>query len=329
MSEKQIQFDKNYQLGIIFRAGFALETLPDFARRAEEAGFDELWLWEDCFHHGGIASVAAALAQTERITVGLGIMPAVVRNPVFAAMEIATLANLYPGRLLPGLGHGAAGWMHQVGAFPDSQMVALEEITVTVRRLLAGERFSYDGRQVQLNDVQLLFPPEIIPPILLGVEGPKSLALSGRVADGTILSEFAAPAYVAWAREQIAKGQQAAGHNRAHRLTVFKFACTGTDARQRLRSFMAPTMMSGNFDAKLAPPGILPEVEDLRKKMDVEHFAAAMPDAWIDQLAISGPAEYWQSAVHNLVQVGVDSIVLLPLPDDGPEVVDKMAEHLA
>ena len=113
---------RSCKIGIMFRREHRPEALPDFARRVEEVGFDELWVVEDCFYGSGIASAATALACTHSITVGLGIMPAVVRNPVFAAMEIATLARLYPGRFLPGLGHGVAEWMHQIGAFPKSQL---------------------------------------------------------------------------------------------------------------------------------------------------------------------------------------------------------------
>ena len=69
-------------LGVMYRREHAPEHLPGCARRAEEVGFDELWVVEDCFYGSGIASAATALACTDSITVGLGIMPAVVRNPV-------------------------------------------------------------------------------------------------------------------------------------------------------------------------------------------------------------------------------------------------------
>ena len=101
----------NCNLGIMFRREYPPEALPDFARRTEAAGFDELWVVEDCFYASGPASAATTLACTKSLMVGLGIMPVVVRNPVFTAMEIATLARMHPGRFLPGLGHGVAGWM--------------------------------------------------------------------------------------------------------------------------------------------------------------------------------------------------------------------------
>ena len=126
---KTMNDSDKYNLGIMFRREHAPEELPEFAKKAEGAGFDELWVVEDCFYGSGIASATAALANTHTISVGLGIMPVVVRNPVFAAMEIATLARLYPGRFIPGIGHGMAKWMRQIGAFPKSQLAALEEVT--------------------------------------------------------------------------------------------------------------------------------------------------------------------------------------------------------
>ena len=62
-----------------------------------------------------------------------------------------------------------------------------------------------------MDQAKLVHPPDQIPPISLGVVGPKSLSLSGRVADGTILSEYSSPAYVSWARGQITKGKLEAG----------------------------------------------------------------------------------------------------------------------
>jgi alkanesulfonate monooxygenase SsuD/methylene tetrahydromethanopterin reductase-like flavin-dependent oxidoreductase (luciferase family) len=322
---------KDFNLGIMFRREHAPENLPEFARRAEEAGFDELWVVEDCFYGSGIASAAIALACTDTIRVGVGIMSAVVRNPVFAAMEIATLARIYPGRFLPGIGHGMSHWMRQIGAFPKSQLKALEEVTVTVREMLSGRRLTYDGSQVHLDNVELVYPPDQVPPISLGVRGPKSLAISGRVADGTILAEYASPAYISWALKQIESGKLEAGHGREHRLTVFALTCAGSstvEARQELRPLMASAIASGGIDSQLAPMGILPQVKELKKGGDQEHFEAAMPDAWIDQLAIAGTPEDWTLAINRLVEAGADTVVLVPLPGKGLEEMDGFTRHL-
>jgi alkanesulfonate monooxygenase SsuD/methylene tetrahydromethanopterin reductase-like flavin-dependent oxidoreductase (luciferase family) len=322
---------KDFNLGIMFRREHPPEHLPDFARRAQEAGFDELWLVEDCFYASGIAPAAVALTCTHSITVGLGIMPAVVRNPVFTAMEIATLACIFPGRFLPGIGHGVEGWMRQIGAFPKSQLRALEEVAVTVRRLLAGESLDFEGSHVQLDRAQLLLPPGQIPPVSLGVRGPKSLALSGRAADGTILAEFTSPAYLSWALEQIAMGQKEAGRDGAHRLTVFAWASLDSDpaaARQALRPLAARAMASGRIDAQLAPLGIVPEVHGLLANGGPARLEADMPDEWIHQLAIVGTPQDCDGAIRRLVEAGADTVVLVPLPDKGVDELDVFARYL-
>lgn len=318
-------------LGIMFRREHPPEALPSFARNAEEAGFDELWVVEDCFYSSGIASAAVALACTVSIKVGLGIMPAVARNPVFTAMEIATLARLYPGRFLPGIGHGVASWMQQIGAFPQSQLRALEEITLVVRQILTREVVSFKGTEVHLENAQLVHPPEQIPPISLGVRGPKSLALSGRVADGTILAEYAAPAYLAWAREQIAHGQREAGRTGGHRLTVFNFTCVeahGTDARQQLRPLLASAIANGKIDAHIAPLDILPRVQEMLANGGRRHLEEEMPDEWIDQLSISGTPDECVKAIGRLVDAGADTVVLIPLPDKGLDELERFASQL-
>lgn len=308
---------QRFRLGVMFRREHGPEDLPNFARRAEDAGFDELWVVEDCFYYGGIAAAATALACTDSISVGLGIMPAVVRNPVFAAMEIATLDRIHPGRFLPGFGHGVAGWMRQIGAFPQSQLKALEEVVVTTRSLLAGENVTFDGRQVHLDQAELVHPLKQPPPISLGVRGPKSLALAGRVADGTILAEYAAPEYVTWAREQIAIGQQEVGRSSPHRLTVFALTCFDPDtaaARQQLRPLIASAIINEKMDVYLAPLGILPQIQAFRKNGGQPRLEEEMPDEWINKLAVVGTPEECAGSIHRLVDAGADAVVLVPLP---------------
>src|SRR5512147_1561363 len=103
-------------LGVIFHPRFPPETLIDYARRAENAGFNELWLWDDCFLPGAFTAAAIALSATHTLKVGIGLLPAPVYNPLFAAMEITTLARAFPDRFIPGFGHGVGSWMTQIGA---------------------------------------------------------------------------------------------------------------------------------------------------------------------------------------------------------------------
>ena len=188
------------RLGVMIRAQHPPETVPALAREAERDGFEELWLAEDCFLSGGPTLAVAALAATGRLRVGIGLLPAAVRNPAIVAMELATIARLHPGRLSVAFGHGIEAWMRQIGARPPDRIVALAETVAAVRTLLAGEEVSGAG----LEAVRLDFPPPTVPPVLVGSTGPRGLAVA---SDGILLPEGAGPAAVRWARAQADPGQ--------------------------------------------------------------------------------------------------------------------------
>jgi alkanesulfonate monooxygenase SsuD/methylene tetrahydromethanopterin reductase-like flavin-dependent oxidoreductase (luciferase family) len=151
------------RLGLCFPPTFEPERLVPLARAADSAGVDELWVWEDCFKEGGIASAATALATTSRIHVGIGIMPVPLRNVAVTAMEIATLARLFPGRLISGIGHGVQPWMAQVGARAESPLTLLREYAAALRALLAGGPVTVSGRYVTLDAVELTWPARPAP----------------------------------------------------------------------------------------------------------------------------------------------------------------------
>jgi alkanesulfonate monooxygenase SsuD/methylene tetrahydromethanopterin reductase-like flavin-dependent oxidoreductase (luciferase family) len=203
------------------------ENLRDIARAADEAGLEELWLWEDCFLHGGISAAAAALAWTTNLKVGIGIMPVPFRNVAVCAMEIATLSRMFGDRALPGIGHGVQDWMGQVGARAESPLTLLREYGTTLRSLLQGELVSVQGRYVQLDGVQLGWPPTPAPQLYVGATGPKTLALAGAIGDGTVLAGGTSPDGVADAVKHIAAAVP-------HEVVVFVLAVTGESAAERL-----------------------------------------------------------------------------------------------
>src|SRR5690349_823707 len=191
-------------MGVIFHPLFPPESLPDYARRAEAAGFDELWLFDDAFLPGALTSAAVALASTQRIVVGIGLLPAQAYNPLYAAMELTTLARVYPGRLIAGFGYGVERWMQQAGAAKKSSIKALEETVNVVRRLLNGETVTTQGEYVVMDKVKMNTTPATVPPIYIGAMRDKTLQLAGRIADGTIIVAMSSPEYVRWCKKHIA-----------------------------------------------------------------------------------------------------------------------------
>ena len=99
-----------------------------------------------------------ALASTERLSVGIGVLPAPLRNVVTTAMEIATLDAMFPGRVRVGIGHGVQDWMRQAGAAVASPLTMMREYVTALRHLFAGQSVTTDGRYVRLDNVRLHWP---------------------------------------------------------------------------------------------------------------------------------------------------------------------------
>ncbi|MFF1637377.1 LLM class flavin-dependent oxidoreductase [Streptomyces sp. NPDC058246] len=268
-------------LGAVFRPQLPPERLRVIARLADDVGLEELWLWEDCFLEGGISAAAAALAWTERVRVGVGLLPVPLRNVAVTAMEAATLHRLFPGRAVVGVGHGVQDWMGQVGARAESPLTLLREHLDALRALLRGERVTADGRYVKLDGVALDWPPAGAPEILAGATGPRTLRLSGEAADGTILTASTTPEGVRQARQLIDEGRVVAGRTGRHRVVVYLRTATGPDAAARLR-------------AEIEAEGENPEPER----------------------GVAGDAGAVAKAVQRLADAGADAVILQPTADE-------------
>jgi 5,10-methylenetetrahydromethanopterin reductase len=285
----------------MFRPEWPPEELPRFAREAERDGFDELWLVEDCFLVGGLTMAATALALTDTLRVGIGLLPAAMRNPALAAMEIAGLGRLHPGRLAVAFGHGVEPWMRQIDARPPDRLAALEEVVTAVRALLAGSNVNVDGSFVHLHDVQLRHVPDPPPAILIGTTGPRALAASGRSADGFLLAEGSGPEAVRWARSVAGSGS----------------ACVYA-------------WLSVDDDRDAAAEALRPQVEAWRG-MDL--YPRLFELAGVDEgpldpdrlrgLAVAGDAGDCARAVSALWDARADSVVVVPRHEDRADQVAR------
>ena len=218
------------RVGIVFRPQLPPERLRDFVASAEAAGLDDVWLWEDCFLEGGLTSAAAALAWSDSVRVGLGLMPVPLRNPALASMEIATLARLFPGRFVPAAGHGVQVWMDQVGARAASPMTLLREWVTAARALLHGETVTVSGQYVRLSQVALDWPPTVVPPFLVGARGPRTVALAGEIADGIVLDAGGISPDV------VRRAVATAAARRAQEVVVYVLCAAGEHGRERIEA---------------------------------------------------------------------------------------------
>jgi 5,10-methylenetetrahydromethanopterin reductase len=283
---------------------------------AEQLGYGEAWLAEDYFDLGGVASVALALTATERIAVGLGVVAAPVRHPAATAMEFATLAGAHPGRFMAGLGHGAPGWVRQMGLKPKSPLGLLREATSSIRQLLDGDEVTATGEYFDFDRIRLAHRPAASVPLYLGVHGPASLKLSGELADGTLLGWLSSPGYVSWARRQIDQGRARAGRCDTHELVALCLLSTSTDnpdgARHRLAQWAAPML-----DGMAGSPQLDPSITGIDRP----------PGTQLTEFAAVGDLESCAATIGRILEAGADRVVLLPNPAGlrtTPEMLEQM-----
>ncbi len=310
--------------GILAPQALPARLLAPFAAATEQAGFDELWVPEDCFLSGGIAQAAVALATTSRIGVGIGIMPAGARNVTFAALDLSFLAGAFPGRLMIGVGHGMTGWLRQAGAWPSSPLTLLTEYLDALRALLAGQAVTTSGRYVTLTDVQLAHPPAVAPMVLAGVRGPKSLAVAGQHADGTILAEPVTPAYVEFARSHI-------GDTSEHHIVAYNVAVVDDDHRRARERVRAALWWAGEpaWAPEIAPLPFAAELASLRLQAgSAAEFTRLLPGAWIDQLALVGAPATVRDRLAELRAAGAGHLVMGPIGEDPVGEISQLGRVL-
>ncbi|MBB4685062.1 LLM class flavin-dependent oxidoreductase [Amycolatopsis jiangsuensis] len=306
-------------IGVIAPPTLPAGQLLDYAERADALGFAELWVFEDCFLRGGVAQAAAVLARTGRIRVGIGILPAGARNAAFACLDLATLAELFPGRLIAGIGHGTPAWMRQTGTWPASPVTLLREYFDATRALLHGERITVAGKYVRLEDVRLEQPPAVPPPLYAGVRGPRSLAAAAEVADGVILAEPVTPEYLHQAREVVGTKD----------IVAYHVAAVHDDA-ERARALVRPhleTFGEPDWAPHIAPLPFAAEFRRLRENAaSPSDFARQLPDEWADQLSVAGTPD---QARARLAEIPADHHVLYPAGPDPLAALENLARVLA
>ena len=301
------------KIGVVYSREQDPSGLPAAARRAEELGFDQFWIVEDCFYMGGISQAAIALTATSTIKVGIGINPGVAHNAAILAMEYSTLARAFPGRLIGGLGHGVDIWMKQIGENVASPLTAIEETAVAMKRMLAGERFSVDGRYVKLTDVQLDPPPAVAPPILFGVRQEKSIRLAGKVADGVLLGTNSGADYIRWSRNLMDQGNKERGT-----LGVFTHAWIDDNDPEGARDIVR-RVVAGAIGNEIAPnTAVLSYVDELKTLIDAggpDSLYQSMPDHWVTDIGVSGSGEQARGTIRNAAEAGADFVVLASMPE--------------
>jgi 5,10-methylenetetrahydromethanopterin reductase len=282
------------RFGIVFLP----ETLSgwgDLCREAEDTGFE--WLGvadsQSVFRELYVALTVAAL-HTRRVRLGPLVTNPLTRHLVVTASAIASVDELSGGRAVLGLGSGDSA-IYTIGA-PPATLAGLEDSIVTLERAGRPWRVHRSARRV---------------PIYLAAEGPRTLELAGRVADGVIVGLGLTPEVVRLSLAAIERGARAAGRT-LDDVDVWWFA--KTSLADRREQAIAPIKMalaaSANhafrftLEGKGVPPDLHEKIRALQREYNSHHHEipgaanASLPDRWdltdflVDRFAIAGtPAD--------------------------------------
>jgi G6PDH family F420-dependent oxidoreductase len=150
--------------------------------------------WVDDESAAGFAfsTIGAMARATERVQLITGVTTPLFRfHPGVVAQAAATLDRLSGGRFILGVGtgeninEGPLGYEFPAYAERNARMTEALEI---MRRLLDGEKLTYQGQYYVTDRARLYSPPVGPVPILLAAGGPKSASLAGELAQGVITS---------------------------------------------------------------------------------------------------------------------------------------------
>jgi alkanesulfonate monooxygenase SsuD/methylene tetrahydromethanopterin reductase-like flavin-dependent oxidoreductase (luciferase family) len=221
-----------------------------------------------------------------------------------------------------------------MGVLPSAPLTALRDAVGVLRSLLAGDVVAFDGAAHHLDGIRLDFPPGERLPIHVGAVNERALDLSGRVADGTILSVLASPDYVRWARDVVTRA--AADHGRAaevaHRLTTYVLYSVDDDperAREAVRPAVAMFLAAEATSSLVRVPGLDGELAQLMAAGRESPLAPRIPGTWLDRFAVTGTPEQCARRLRELLDAGSDAVALWPLPTErADDVVELTAREV-
>ena len=311
------------------------DELRNYARLAEEAGFDSLWVTERYFHEETFSLLGFLAAATTRIRLGLGVTNPYTRNPALLAMSAATLDRISGGRFLLGLGRSDK-WVIEgrMGMPYERPLEHMRETVAQLRQLLAGERVSGAGAYWDLKSVRLAVKPaQESLPIYLAAIGPKALRLAGAVADGVLLNAYVPASYVRYAVQEIAAAAREAGRDPASidiacmlivRLTDDPAQMMPALKERMVRLLAEPSvgevlLERGGFD-----PGILPSLRAIAEGQGEKAAVHLITDAMVEAFYLLGDAAECRRRIAEYRVAGVDHPLLLPRLEDYERIAEAL-----
>ena len=203
-----------FRIGVMQLTMEPLDEMLASARVMDEAGIDTIWLaeaypwWRKHGMEARSSTVVSALMarETERLTIGWGIISPFTRHPVQVAMDARVVQEAAgAGRFLLGFGTSKI-FLNHARLQTKRTLGPMRDAVAIVRGVLGGEAFEYEGEAWSAS-VPALSPkaetPREVPPVYVAATAPKMQALAGEIADGCLTPSITTPAFVRYTRENV------------------------------------------------------------------------------------------------------------------------------
>jgi 5,10-methylenetetrahydromethanopterin reductase len=292
-----------------------------------------------CNRDSVTAMAAFGLATT---TITLGCTQVVrLRTPLLMAQTLATLDELAGGRVV--LAPGACTEKHarRHGLAPFTPAVALREWIETIRRLLAGERLTYRGQSVELEEARLNWrAPRPRIPFWIAAMSKTGLRVAGQIADGVLLDAHTSPDYVENAikilRDAVREAGRDWGSFEVAQIVPCSVEETHDEAVAAVRWEAASRFESLNFPAeterrlRVGEPAInrddFPMLMAALKQGGKAAVAEALPRTLIENTTATGTPDEVVARVERYRRAGVTFPLLRPqAPHQLARVMDLFA----
>jgi len=301
---------------------FGPNELLEYSILAERLGFDSVFIsdhFQPWRHHDGhapfsLAWMGALGARTTRILMGTSVLTPTFRyHPSVVAQAFATLATMFPERVILGVGTGES--LNEVPAVgltwpePKERTARLKEALTLIRKLWSEQRLSFRGQFYRTENATIYDLPTRPPPIYVAGAGPVMAKYAGQFADGFICTSGKPPQlYRDTLLPNVAAGVQASGRTPADLDMMIEMKVSFDSERQRALED------TRQWAALALSPEEKSSVED---PLEMERLAAAIPveraaQRWI---VSTDPDEHVQK-IRPYVEMGFRHLIFhAPGPD--------------
>jgi probable F420-dependent oxidoreductase len=293
--------------------GVPLAAHEPLVRRAEAAGYDDLWTGETN-GSDGFTPLALAAAWTTRMRLGTGVVNPFTRGPAVLAQHAAALADASGGRFVLGLGASSNVIVERWNERPfEKPLSRMREVVPILREVLAGGRGP--------GGFKLETPPSSPVPIVIAALRDRMLRLGGELGDGTFVNFLPLPAV-----EHVVARVREGEAGREPTEIVCRFFCIPGDGIDMARFMFAAYATVPVYEAFFRALGYGEQIDPMVaawRDGDRKLAVAEVPESLVREIFIFGSPGEMKERLGEFGARGITTFVLTPIGD--PDLIDALA----